>query len=55
MNSDRVAANGDIRFEASPGQWQPLPVLCKRVVDEVNNKIEVTLSYPDSAKTSGWL
>ena len=23
MNGNRVATNGDIRFEATPGQWQP--------------------------------
>ena len=25
MNGNRVATNGDIRFEATPGQWQPVP------------------------------
>jgi len=50
MNSDRIAANGDIRFEASPGQWQPLPVMESRKIDEKDNRITVTLSYPDSSK-----
>jgi len=27
MNSNRVAANGDIRYEATPVQWQPFPAL----------------------------
>lgn len=25
MHGNRVATNGDIRFEQTPGQWQPLP------------------------------
>lgn len=25
MNGNRIATNGDIRFEATPGQWQPVP------------------------------
>ncbi|MBR1435848.1 MAG: hypothetical protein IJ584_12160, partial [Bacteroidales bacterium] len=25
MNGQRIATNGDIRFEATPGQWQPVP------------------------------
>lgn len=25
MNGHRVATNGDLRFEATPGQWQPVP------------------------------
>ncbi|HOV35396.1 MAG TPA: glycoside hydrolase family 9 protein [Dysgonamonadaceae bacterium] len=50
MNSDRMATNGDIRFEATPGQWQPLPILRHKKVDEKNNSITVTLSYPDSSR-----
>lgn len=50
LNGNREAANGDVRFEVSQGQWQALPVLRKRVVDEANNEIRVTLSYPDSSK-----
>ena len=25
MNGHRIATNGDIRLEATPGQWQPVP------------------------------
>ena len=25
MNGLRIATNGDIRMEATPGQWQPVP------------------------------
>ncbi|MEJ2298175.1 MAG: glycoside hydrolase family 9 protein [Woeseiaceae bacterium] len=30
----RVAANGDLRLEASPGQWSPVPRAVERRVDE---------------------
>ena len=48
LNGDRRAANGDVRFEISQGQWQGLPKMRSRVVDEADNEIRVTLSYPDS-------
>ncbi|MDR2145543.1 MAG: hypothetical protein LBE91_03665, partial [Tannerella sp.] len=25
MHGNRIATNGDIRFEPTPGQWQPVP------------------------------
>ncbi|GHT27660.1 hypothetical protein AGMMS49574_00520 [Bacteroidia bacterium] len=50
MNSNRVAANGDVRLEVSQGQWQGLPKMRKRVVNDSDNSITVTESYPDSAK-----
>ena len=50
QNGERVATNGDLRLEATPGQWQPIPKQGKRVVDKVNNLIKVTLTYPDSSK-----
>ena len=49
-NGNRWAAGGDVRFEISQGQWQALPKLRSRVVDEAANEISVTLSYPDSAR-----
>src|SRR5512140_1088648 len=33
QNGLRVATNGDIRLDRTPGQWQPLPKVGKRVVD----------------------
>lgn len=51
LNGDRRAANGDVRFEISQGQWQGLPKMRSRVVDEADNEIRVTLSYPDSPNT----
>ncbi len=48
MNGHRVATNGDIRLEATPGQWQPVPKQLNRQVDE--NSITTTLCYPDSSR-----
>lgn len=50
LNDERRAASGDVRFEASQGQWQGFPRMRKREVDVENNEIRVTLSYPDSSK-----
>ncbi|MCR4825232.1 MAG: glycoside hydrolase family 9 protein [Bacteroidales bacterium] len=48
MHGRRIASNGDIRFEPTPGQWQPVPKqLDRRVVD---GRIETTLCYPDSSR-----
>ena len=48
MNGRRVATNGDIRLEATPGQWQPVP---KQIVRKVEgNSIVTTLCYPDSSR-----
>ena len=50
QNGERVATNGDLRLEQTPGQWQPIPKQGLRVVDKANNLIKVTLTYPDSSK-----
>ncbi len=47
---ERVAANGDVRFDPTPGQWSPVPKVGNKVVDKKNGKIEVTLWYPDSSR-----
>ena len=47
MHGRRVATNGDVRFEQTPGQWQPLPKQQERVMDPAANTITTTLSYPD--------
>jgi endoglucanase len=46
----RVAANGDIRLEPTPGQWAPVPKVGEKSVDRENGIIKVQLSYPDSGK-----
>ncbi len=47
MNGHRVATNGDIRLEATPGQWQPVPKQKSRTLGD--NSITTQLCYPDSA------
>ena len=48
MNGQRIAANGDIRLEPTPGQWQAVPKQLSRKVN--GNSIETTLCYPDSSR-----
>ena len=55
MHGHRVATNGDIRFEQTPGQWQPTPKQEKRELNEAENTISTILSYPDfSAHLNGF-
>ncbi len=49
MHGMRIATNGDLRLDETPGQWQPIPKQKKRTVDAAGNLITVTLTYPDSA------
>ena len=46
----RVAANGDLRLSASPGQWSPMPATGARKVDVATQSIAQHLSFPDPAK-----
>ncbi len=48
MNGQRVATNGDIRMEATPGQWQPVPRQLRR--ETKDGRIVTTLCYPDSTR-----
>jgi len=50
QNGLRVATNGDIRLEATPGQWQPVPKVGKRMVDRATQEISVRMEYPDPDK-----
>lgn len=45
MHGHRVATNGDVRFEQTPGQWQPLPKQQERVME--GNTVSTTMHYPD--------
>ena len=47
QNGQRVATNGDLRLEPTPGQWQPTPVVGLRRVDRAAQEISVHMSYPD--------
>ena len=46
----RVAANGDVRLEPTPGQWSPIPQQDRREVRRESGEIVTTLSYPDTSK-----
>ncbi len=48
INGRRIATNGDIRLEATPGQWQPVPKQLSRKAE--GNRITTTLCYPDSSR-----
>jgi endoglucanase len=50
QNGLRVATNGDIRLEPTPGQWQPVPKVGKRMVDRARQEISVRMQYPDPEK-----
>jgi endoglucanase len=51
QNGVRVAANGDLRLEAAPGQWQPLPKTEMKLVDTADNSVAVTLYFPDEERS----
>jgi endoglucanase len=50
QNGLRVATNGDLRLEPTPGQWQPTPVVGPRQVDRELQEISVRMTYPDESK-----
>lgn len=50
MHGNRVATNGDIRLEPTPGQWQPVPKQNRRDADIDANSITAHLTFPDSAR-----
>jgi hypothetical protein len=51
QHGERVAANGDLRLEPSPGQWSPMPAGDGQpVVDTVTNSVSQALHYPDDSK-----
>ncbi len=50
QNGLRVATNGDIRLEPTPGQWQPIPKVGERQIDKSTGEIWVNMSYPDSSR-----
>jgi endoglucanase len=50
MHDERVASNGDVRLEPSPGQWSPIPKPGKREVNAATQEIRVPLAYPDAER-----
>ncbi len=49
QNGQRVATNGDIRLEPTPGQWQPIPKVGKHTIDQKLQQISVHMQFPDSS------
>lgn len=49
MNDRRIATCGDLRFEQTPGQFQPVARVISRSVDPENGTITVTLHYPNDS------
>ncbi len=47
MHDERIASNGDVRLEPSPGQWSPIPKPGKREVNTATQEIRVPLAYPE--------
>ena len=43
----RTATNGAVRLRATPEQWDLVPMVVNRKVDEKNNSIEVLLNYKE--------
>src|SRR6056297_1070064 len=50
QHGERVATNGNLFFQKTPGQWQPIPKLINKKVDKKEDKIVVSLQYPDSSR-----
>lgn len=50
QNGSRVATNGDLRLEPTPGFWDPTPKVGERKIDKRDQSISVSMSYPDPAR-----
>ena len=48
MYGNRIATNGDLRLEPTPGQWQPVPKQLGRNID--GQTITASLCFPDSSR-----
>jgi len=47
QHGERVASCGDLRLEATPGQWAVFPRIVARQTEAHRRQIEVRLSYPE--------
>ncbi|NMC39374.1 MAG: glycoside hydrolase [Bacteroidales bacterium] len=47
MHGKRLATNGDLRLDETPGGNSPIPGQLERKVDAVGNAVTVRLAYPD--------
>ena len=50
QNGRRVATNGDIRIDHTPGQWQALPKVGSRKIDRATQEVSVRMAFPDEAR-----
>jgi hypothetical protein len=50
QNGARVAANGDLRLDRTPGQWQPVPRTGRRQVDHARQELTLHGEFPDPAR-----
>lgn len=50
QNGARVATNGDIRLEPTPGQWEPIPKVGERKLDRDRDEMSVRMEYPDESR-----
>ena len=48
QHGNRIAVNGNVTLQPTPGQWQPYPRVLEKNVDSLNNEIVATLMFPDS-------
>ncbi|HEY4302266.1 MAG TPA: glycoside hydrolase family 9 protein [Candidatus Didemnitutus sp.] len=50
QNGLRVATNGDLRLDPTPGQWQPISKTGPREVDAAHQEIRAHFSFPDETQ-----
>jgi hypothetical protein len=50
QHGTRVAANGDLSIQPTPGQWEPFPQLLNKEVLKDEGKIVASLKFPDSTR-----
>src|SRR5690606_35411283 len=46
-HGERTATNGDVRFNATPEQWDAIPTFKERKINRDDQSIEAFLHYPD--------
>lgn len=51
-HGQRIAANGDLKLEPTPGQWQAFSQLNEKSIDSSSQIISVSLSYPNEKAAS---
>ena len=47
LHDQRIATNGDLRLESTPGQWDSKPTIGERRMDRKEKKISIDGAYPD--------